>query len=770
MNLIRKLMGNSATDEISGIAKGKFFLTRSKNSPKGSLECLYNDAFISINQTTRPFYYELTIGKVYQEGEINDSNENEFGESDDELEGNDNLTNQLKDEWNFIILQDLKFQVVDKDDGSKAVCWIDLNGDVGDKFEFVMDDDISLRELKHFKDNLFKCVYELKYHKVPQSLAELKEFETVEEELSMDDFQKDLLKYNKLIGSVKLDPVEDDESELDEEKKAKPFEFIEDVTSEVKPIYADQADIYVHDGNSMNFIAPADILIIDLSNFNYAVRVKAKNLLFDTVIGDSMNSYLDQDRRCLIYNHTSSVNNEITSLTWLASFIDEKSFSNFKSKFVESFWESANKTKFGSEKNKLNEEYLIDAMSNMQLSDDDDFLTADDRESDEEDDRESDDEEEDKDSDEEPEQQKKTIRKSRIKVSSESAGQSAYNSGLSVGYANDRSYVVRGNNLGVFKNANKKLEFQTTIGNLTNKKGEKLTPFKLMLQNRDENLVFKGEDDSKLYRMDLNRGTIVDEWDIKEQNGISNFNPNKKMDQFTIEQTFSGISNNALFKLDPRVANVVVQEGKKEYKTNNKFNNLATTDAGHLAVSSGSGEIRLYDRIGVNAKTLLPSLGDSISNVDVSKDGRWLLATCSNYLLLLDLKIGKGQRNEGHLGFTKSFNADSKPVPRRLMLKPEHSAFILNDMGQKNLDFSGARFNTSEGESQETSIVTSTGKYVVIFNIKNVLKNKEPKYKVRKFGDLVINSDFQFSSNNVILATANDVAVASGRGFKQLGQ
>lgn len=539
MNLIRKFMGNSTTDEISGIPKGKFFLTRSKNSPKGSLECLYNDAFISINQTTRPFYYQLTIGKVYQEGEINDSNENEFGESDDELEGNDNLTNQLKDEWNFIILQDLKFQVVDKDDGSKAISWIDLNGDVGDKFEFIMDDDISLRELTNFKNNLFSCVYELKYHKIPDSLDELQQFEKVEEELSMDDFQKDLLKYNRQVSSVKLDPVDDDGDDYDEEdgkdnkegdqvvpEASKSFQFIEDVTTEVNPIYTDQADVFVHDGNSMVFVAPADILIIDLSNFNYALRIKGKNVLFDTIIGNSMNSYLDSTRNCFIFNHNSSVNNEITSLAWLINFVDEKSFGNFKAKFIGCFWEGVKKTKFGKDKNKLDEEYLIDAMSDMQLSDDDEFLSAEEGDYDDDEEEDEEDEEEEDEEDEEVER-RLTTKNSKIKVTRESADQGLHNSGLSVGYANDRSYVVSGNNLGVFKNSRGKLKFQTNINNLTNKKGQALTPSKLMLQNRDENLVFKSEDNTKLYNMDLTKGTIVDEWDINDQ-GITSFNPNKR--------------------------------------------------------------------------------------------------------------------------------------------------------------------------------------------------------------------------------------------------
>lgn len=68
-------------------------------------------------------------------------------------------------------------------------------------------------------------------------------------------------------------------------------------------------------------------------------------------------------------------------------------------------------------------------------------------------------------------------------------------------------------------------------------------------------------------------------------------------------------------------------------------------------------------------------------------------------------------RNKGSFGFDKSFPADSKPIPRRLQLKPEHVQFM-NQGGNPPLSFTPARFNSGVGE-EEKSIVTSTGKFVV---------------------------------------------------------
>lgn len=177
------------------------------------------------------------------------------------------------------------------------------------------------------------------------------------------------------------------------------------------------------------------------------------------------------------------------------------------------------------------------------------------------------------------------------------------------------------------------------------------------------------------------------------------------------------VAHNGLFRIDPRVSgNKLVQSQFKQYASKNDFSSAVTTESGKLAVASNKGDIRLFDAIGKNAKvrwiachhhrnqatmqaahmfvsasavasasenkelaaheqTALPALGDPIIGVDVSADGRWLVATCKTYLLLIDTLIGDG-RYKGSLGFDRSFPADSKPMPKRLQLKPEHLAYM----------------------------------------------------------------------------------------------
>jgi hypothetical protein len=169
--------------------------------------------------------------------------------------------------------------------------------------------------------------------------------------------------------------------------------------------------------------------------------------------------------------------------------------------------------------------------------------------------------------------------------------------------------------------------------------------------------------------MDLEVGKVVEDWKIQEDMSLKAFGPESKFAQTTPEQTLLGVSHNALFRIDPRLSgNKLVESQHQQYKSKNEFSAIATTEAGFIAVASEKGDIRLFDRVGIRAKVTLPALGEAIRGLDVSADGRWVLATCDTYLLLIDVLIKEG-KYEGQVGFVRSFGKDVKPRPRRLQLK-----------------------------------------------------------------------------------------------------
>jgi VID27 C-terminal WD40-like domain len=192
---------------------------------------------------------------------------------------------------------------------------------------------------------------------------------------------------------------------------------------------------------------------------------------------------------------------------------------------------------------------------------------------------------------------------------------------------------------------------------------------------------------NSLFHLDLERAKIVEEWKVHDDITVNHVAPNSKFSQTTHEQTLIGASHNALFRIDPRVSgNKLVNSQYKQYASKNKFSGVTTTASGKLAVASEKGDIRLYDTVGKIAKTALMPLGDPIIGIDVSADGRWIVATTKTYLLLVDVLIGQG-RYAGSLGFDRSFPADAKPMPKRLQLRPEHVAYM-----NHNVSFTPARF------------------------------------------------------------------------------
>jgi VID27 C-terminal WD40-like domain len=223
------------------------------------------------------------------------------------------------------------------------------------------------------------------------------------------------------------------------------------------------------------------------------------------------------------------------------------------------------------------------------------------------------------------------------------------------------------------------------------------------------------------------------------------------------EQTFLGLSKNALYRIDPRLAgNKLVDSELKQYVSKNDFSAAATTEKGYIAVASNKGDIRMFDRLGINAKTHLPALGDPILGLDVSADGRWLLATCRTYLLLVDTQQKDG-KNAGKLGFEKSFGKDSKPQPRRLALTPSHVAQFQHETGAP-ISFTPARFNTGLEDHNETSIITATGPFIVTWSLKKLLRNNKDAYSIKRYSEEVKADNFKFGSDkSLIVALPNEV-------------
>ncbi|KAK0649552.1 VID27 cytoplasmic protein-domain-containing protein [Cercophora newfieldiana] len=754
-NVGKLLFGSSNQESMIELPQGQLYLVRPL-SPKGYSELIFKDSSARIRRTAQDFQYQLVVQRVYEEGEAELLAEEEGEDAEADAES---LAAE-RDEKTFLLDEALHFRVESREGGDKVLAWRDLSGDAGDVYEFVCDNGITQLQVEQFELVARQCQYERKYRK-PHTTAsdeDLAQFEFAGQPIP----QASPLHSPTLTRSIGSPDSMSPGNRLASPTPQKGKAFALDATPVKKErsnkpptpasapeareiLAAEVAELHFFDFPSGAFVlqdASVTATVTETGNWQYWLQVGSgdREWLGVAVAGD-INPVFNFEFLSFIFNQFAE---DGSAYSWLLRFKDQATLERFQEGFLQALWEHMNEMKWSKIKDK-ERDYVADAFNELTMED---VPEEEEPEEEEEEEEEEDDGpvSEHYDSDEDEDDVDLKPKDGEV------------NKQLAVGYKHDRSFVVRGSKIGVFKHTpNNHLEFSTNISKVQTPGGQLFSPKKVMLHNEDRNLILqKDNDPNKLYRMDLEYGKVVDEWKVHDDIPVVTFAPENKFAQMTHEPTFLGISHNALYRVDPRMSgSKLVDAQLKQYASKNDFSAIATTEKGYIAVASNKGDVRLFDRLGINAKTHIPALGEAIIGLDVSADGRWVLATCKTYLLLVDA-LQKSGKNEGKLGFEKSFAADQKPQPRRLALTPEHVAQFAYETG-KGVNFTPAKFNTGEG-SEETNIITATGPYIVEWSLKKVLGGKKAPYMIKRYTDDVKADDFKFGSDkNVIVALSHEV-------------
>ncbi|PLN77362.1 vacuolar import and degradation protein [Aspergillus taichungensis] len=766
-NVSKYLFGDTSKESIIEIPQGQLYLVRPL-SPKGYSELIFKDAAASIRRTGQEFQYQLVVQRAFEEGE------EELSDGDDEEGGNDSVD---KDEKVFLLDQALHFRSEVREGGSKVLAWSDLSGDVGDLFEFVCDPTVPADKVATFELAALQCQFERKYRRSSQKATEpeLQEFSFQEEKplpsaSPIASPNKSRSRAPSLASTGEATAAMAKDVEYSRSKgQIKPAGEGQDVPTAAPPaasqpeaqeiLAKESAELHMFDFTTGTFVlqdANVVATVSETGNWQYWLQITGqdKEWLGQPVVAD-INPVFNFEYLSFIFNHYAE---DGSAYSWLLRFKDQATEERFQEGLMQALWEQLNEMKWVKVK-ETDKEYVLDAFQDLTMEDQDA------EEQQEAEAEEEEEEEEDADDGQRSEQYDSDEEQDDV-VTRDSDGN--VNSQLAVGYKHDRSFVVRGSKIGVFKHTpNNNLEFSTNISKVETPNGKLFSPKKVMLHAEDTNMILQNsEDPNSLYRMDLEYGKVVDEWKVHDDIPVQTFAPENKFSQMTAAQPFVGASQNALFRIDPRLAgNKLVDADLKQYASKNEFSSVATTEKGYLAVASNKGDIRMFDRLGINAKTHIPALGEAIIGLDVSADGRWILATCRTYLLLID-SLQKEGKNEGKLGFEKPFAKDSKPQPRRLGLQPAHVAQFQHET-KKPLSFTPARFNTGV-DSSETSIVTATGPFIVTWNLKKVVAGRKDPYTIKRYAEEVMADNFRFGSDkNVIVALPNEVNMVAKKSFQK---
>jgi hypothetical protein len=355
-----------------------------------------------------------------------------------------------------------------------------------------------------------------------------------------------------------------------------------------------------------------------------------------------------------------------------------------------------------------------------------------------------------------------------------------------------RTFVIRGDSVGVFirdENCNQPI-YDTQIDNLKDLNNKEFVPYKGMLHNQDSDLLFIHKDvnqeqqfGSQVYRMDLDRGEIVETWNTYEDYvPIHELKPHEKYADQTPSKVFGGLNEKTLFAMDPRIqtkSKLVGNVNDITARKNPYYSCFATSLDGFVVVGSNTGEIRMFTGLPnlsksngkkgnypKRAKTLLPGYGDPIIGIDITNDGSWIVATCKNYLLIINTEI----ENSNQTGFEKPMGKN-KPTPKMLKLLPEQ----MMEMQLKNTSFTPAKFNT--GGNGELWIVTSRGSFVITWNFRRVQLNHLYDYTMKRVSNKenVVIDQFQSVKMDedgtnvpIIVTTPNDLLMEKKQKTKKI--
>ncbi|KAL8915469.1 MAG: hypothetical protein Q9171_000033 [Xanthocarpia ochracea] len=767
-NVTKYLFGDTSKESIVEIPQGQLYLVRPL-SPKGYSELIFKDAAATIRRTGQEYQYQLVIQRAYEEGE------EELLAEEDGDDGDAEALSTDKDEKTFLLDQGLHFRSEIRDGGEAVFAWRDLSGDPGDLYEFVCDRSVQASEVGTFEMVAIKCQYERKFRK-PQEAATEKELQ----QFNFTDQTIPSASAHSTPTTKPIDPppkpkaIEDSLAKQTQKdlstRTTKSRASDKEVTYTTAPPSAmtpkgtevlakERAELHLFDFPSGSFMLqdPSVVATVsEIGKWEYWLQITGveREWLGQPVVAD-INPVFNFEYLSFIFNHYTE---DGSAYSWLLRFKDQETEERFQEGLMRALWERLNEIKW-TKSTDDERQYVLDAFQDLTMEDEENAAKG-----------EGDEEEE-----EEVEQDQSDSQRAEEYDSDESADDVVTkaddgntNSQLAVGYKHDRSFVVRGSKIGVFKHTpNNNLEFSTNISKVETPGGKLFSPKKVMLHSEDTDMILQNEaNPNSLYRMDLEYGKVVDEWKVHDDIAVKTFAPEKKFAQMTGEQTFLGLSHNALYRIDPRLSgNKMVESDLKQYTSKNAFSSAATTEKGYIAVASDKGDIRMFDKLGLRAKSQLPALGDPIIGLDVSADGRWVLATCRTFLLLIDA-LQKDGKNEGKLGFEKPFSKDSKPQPKRLTLQPAHVAQFHHET-KASLSFTPARFNTGV-EDTETSIITATGPFIVTWNMKKVLAGRKDPYTIKRYDQEVKADDFKYGSDrNVIVALPNEVNMVAKQSFKK---
>jgi hypothetical protein len=303
-----------------------------------------------------------------------------------------------------------------------------------------------------------------------------------------------------------------------------------------------------------------------------------------------------------------------------------------------------------------------------------------------------------------------------------------------------------------------------------------------ILENGDLSLLLFGGKKAAVQQVDLARGSVVQEYKPQELDiQTVSYSHHTSADSGSV---YTCLGRNVAFNIDVRMdpRRCVVMEDDKmptDYALSSvkDFTCHATSRNGYLVIGDSGGSIRLYTGppgsrkpmggyFPKAAKTLLETK-TPIVDVDVTADGKYIVATTSKFLLFIETKYVDIDGKETN-GF-QSRMGEKKPQPTMLLPSPTQ---IMQMGGADALRFRSAKFDRFPG-TEELCVTASCDSFVLTWQLRNILASKENGRTVVNTAVTVGQTVLSTSANrteHVGFLTEQDVGVVPFHETKKVSQ
>lgn len=541
LTVSKYLFGNANKESIIELPQGQLYLVRPR-SLKGYSELIFKDAAASIRRTGQEFQYQLVVQRVYEEGEA------ELLEEDGDTDTQGDGVASDKDEKTFLLDESLHLRADIRDNGEVVLGWLDLSGDDGDLFEFVCDSSVTPESATSFALVAAQCQYERKYRK-PRDLAtdeDLREFSFDQEEPipqaspiqspsrspTLSPSPPHMPSLHQPNSGVKRNDAMPRKSTRAEKAPVRSYEEQPTVAPpavkapETRETLCDHdVELHLFDFQSGSFILQEENVnatVTDIGNWKYWLQLNSadRDWLGQEVVPE-LNPVFNFEYLSFIFNHYAE---DGSAYSWLLRFKTREAEEDFQQGLMQALWEHLNQTKWLKAKD-TERDYVLDAFNDLVIEDEDE-REAEAREEDEREEEQHEEFDQDDDDGQRSEHYDSDESEDDVVTRDEDGN---INSQLAVGYKHDRSFVVRGSKIGVFKHTpDNHLEFSTNISKVETPNGKIFNPKKIMLHAEDRNMIMQdGDNPNSLFRMDLEYGKIVDEWKVHDDIPVTSFAPEK---------------------------------------------------------------------------------------------------------------------------------------------------------------------------------------------------------------------------------------------------